>query len=406
MSKLERLMQELCPEGVEYTRLSGVVKYSQSRIPATNTNDHNYVGVDNLLQNKAGKAISIYTPDAGKLTRYQIGDVLVGNIRPYLKKIWLADCDGGTNGDVLVFRITERKKLNSRYLFYVLSSDTFFSFMMQTSKGAKMPRGDKAAIMKYRIPLPPLPVQREIVRILDTFTELTAELTAELAVRQKQYSFYRNQVFAFPESPWQSLKNRHDVIWTTLEGVSSRISSGGTPLKMHADYYGGNIPWLRTQEVVFGEIHQTEMRITEKALENSSAKWIPKNCVIVAISGATAGRCAINKIPLTTNQHCCNMEIDSKKADYRYVFHWVCSQYEQLKARGQGARNDLNVAIISNFPIPIPPLEEQARIVSILDRFDTLCNDLTSGLPAEIESRRRQYEYYRDKLLTFQEKVT
>jgi len=154
------------------------------------------------------------------------------------------------------------------------------------------------------------------------------------------------------------------------------------------------------------DIYDTEMRITPAALKNSAAKWIPKNCVIVAISGATAGRSAINKIPLTTNQHCCCLEINSELANYRYVFYWVSSQYEKLKSLGQGARSDLNSGIIKSFPIPIPPLEEQERILAILDRFDALCNDLTSGLPAEIEARQKQYEYYRDKILTFKEVTT
>jgi type I restriction enzyme S subunit len=189
----------------------------------------------------------------------------------------------------------------------------------------------------------------------------------------------------------------------TLGEISSRVTSGGTPLATRADYYGGNIPWLRTQEVRFTDILDTEVKITEKGLKSSSAKWIPGNCVIVAISGATAARSAINKIPLTTNQHCCNLEIDPAQASYRYVFHWVSKEYENLKALGQGARADLNSGIIKNFPIPVPPMEEQERIVSILDKFDVLVNDLSSGLPAEIEARRRQYEYYRDRLLAFQE---
>ena len=87
--------------------------------------------------------------------------------------------------------------------------------------------------------------------------------------------------------------------------------------------------------------------------------------------------------------------------EYRYVFYWVKSQYEKLKGLGRGARADLSAEIIANYPIPVPPLEIQQKIVSILDRFDTLCNDLTSGLPAEIAARKKQYEHYRDRLLTF-----
>jgi type I restriction enzyme S subunit len=189
----------------------------------------------------------------------------------------------------------------------------------------------------------------------------------------------------------------------TLGEVCVTVSSGGTPLSTRSDYYGGDIPWLRTQEVRFADIWDTEIKITAKGLENSSAKWIPANCVIVAISGATAARSAVNKIPLTTNQHCCNLEVDQRRADYRYVFHWVGREYERIKSLGHGARADLNSAIIKGYPIPVPPLEDQRRLAAILDQFDALVNDLSLGLPAELKARRQQYAYYRDRLLSFRE---
>jgi type I restriction enzyme, S subunit len=194
-----------------------------------------------------------------------------------------------------------------------------------------------------KIPIPPLKVQAEIVRILDTFTELTAELTAELSDRKKQYNYYRDRLLTFEEG---------EVEWKTLGEVSLKSYSGSTPTAGTSEYYdGGTIPWLRTQEVRFSDIEETEVKITPSALKNSSAKWIPENCVIIAISGATAGRSAINKIPLTTNQHCCCLEIDSKKALYRYVFHWVSFNHENLKGMGQGARGDINSGIIKSFKI-------------------------------------------------------
>ncbi len=181
-----------------------------------------------------------------------------------------------------------------------------------------------------------------------------------------------------------------------------RSSSGATPQKGNSEFYvAGTIPWLRTQDVKFNEIYSIDSFITEEAVKKTSAKWIPENCVIVAISGATAGRCAVNKIATTTNQHCLNLEIDGSKALYKYIFYCVCSRYEELLSRKQGARGDLNSSLILGIKIPLPPLEEQKRIVAILDRFDTLCNDISAGLPAEIEARRKQYEYYRDKLLSF-----
>ncbi|MGH8084689.1 MAG: restriction endonuclease subunit S [Lysobacter sp.] len=190
-----------------------------------------------------------------------------------------------------------------------------------------------------------------------------------------------------------------------MNDICLNVSSGGTPLSTRPEYYGGDIPWLRTQEVNCADISATSVTITEEGLRNSSAKWVPENSVIVAISGAgvTRGRVAVNKIRLTTNQHCCNLEIDPSRAHYRYVYHWLVNQYDDLRSRGQGNRSDLNVGIIKSYPIPIPPRDEQIRISHILDQFDALVNDLSSGLPAEIRARRQQYQYYRDRLLDFRE---
>ena len=111
----------------------------------------------------------------------------------------------------------------------------------------------------------------------------------------------------------------------------------------------------------------------------------------------------MNLIPLTTNQHCCNLEVDEKQAVPRFVYYWLVQSYDDLRSRGRGNRSDLTVAIVKDYPLPLPSLEEQQRIVEILDSFDALVNDLSSGLPAEIAGRRKQYEYYRDRLLTFEE---
>ena len=256
---------------------------------------------------------------------------------------------------------------------------------------------DMGKFRDFPIPVPPLPVQSEIVRILDAFTALTAELTAELTARRKQYEYYRDRLLTFDDLTG-------GVRWVTIEEVCERVSSGGTPNTKNKAYYGGEIPWLRTQEVEFREISQTGMCITEEGLNNSSAKWIPANSVVVAMYGATVGKVGYTSIPLTTNQACCNLEINSTIASYKYVYYCLANQYEYIKSLGQGSQTNINAQIIKNLKIPLPPLSEQRRIVSILDRFDALCNDLTQGLPAEIEARRKQYEFYRDRLLDFQRK--
>lgn len=197
MSRIDELIAELCPNGVPYRALGDVAAYSDTRVPASIVDGETFVGVDNLRPNQAGRTVSEYVPIAGNLTEYRVGDVLIGNIRPYLKKIWLATNIGGCSGDVLAIRINDSYHglLVPEFLFRLLSSEAFFAYDTQHAKGGKMPRGSKSMILKYRIPVPPLEVQREIVRILDTFTTLEAELEA----RRRQYAHYRDSLLTFPE---------------------------------------------------------------------------------------------------------------------------------------------------------------------------------------------------------------
>ena len=156
-----------------------------------------------------------------------------------------------------------------------------------------------------------------------------------------------------------------------LGEICARITSGGTPKSTNPAYYGGSIPWLRTQEVDFVDIERTEMRITQEGYDNSSAKWIPANAVIVAMYGATAGKCAISKIPLTTNQACCNLIVDDSKADYRYVYYQLKLNYSKLLGLANGgAQQNLSAKIISDYEIDLPPLARQRAIADMLSALD------------------------------------
>lgn len=191
----------------EWKTLGELAEYSKMRISYTELNGSNYVGVESLLQNRAGKTDSIRTPESGYLTKYSANDILIGNIRPYLKKIWYADRTGGTNGDVLVIHPTD-STLNSRYLYQVLADDKFFEYNMQHAKGAKMPRGNKLKIMEYLVPIPfasdaekSLAEQARIVAILDIFDALTSSITEglprEISLRQQQYAYCRDLLLSF-----------------------------------------------------------------------------------------------------------------------------------------------------------------------------------------------------------------
>ena len=199
-----------------------------------------------------------------------------------------------------------------------------------------------------------------------------------------------------------------EVEWKTLGEIAENVSSGGTPNTGVEAFYGGNIPWLRTQEVGNGDIWSTSIKITELGLKNSSAKIIPANCIIVAMYGATVGKVGVNKIPLCTNQACANVQINAKIANYRYVYHFLLSQYKYIKSLGAGSQTNINLKIVKSLLIPIPcpnnlkkSLEIQQEIVRILDSFSMLTAELQTKLQAELQARKEQYEYYRNKLLMF-----
>lgn len=303
-------------------------------------------------------------------------------------------------GDNRIATSNDKKLLSNKYLYYWLQNN--IKLLNTFYRGAGIQHPNMKSVLTMKIPVPPLPVQQEIVRILDSFSELEKELEKELEAREKQYECYRNQLLSFGEGGDHAC----DVKWMKLGEVVKKISSGGTPNTKKQEYYNGTIPWLRTQEVDFGEIYTTGVYITEEGLKNSSAKWIPANCVIMAMYGATVGKVAVNRIPLTTNQACCNLECDSNRLHYKFLYYFLCDRYKYIKSLGQGSQTNINANIVKNLQIPLPPLAEQKRIVEILDKFDALVNDISIGLPAEINARRKQYEYYREKLLTFPRKVS
>lgn len=185
-------------------KLSDIAEYSKERIDALKVKTNTYVSVDNLLQNRIGKTVSAHVPKTGSLIKYNKGDILIGNIRPYLKKVWFAENEGGTNGDVLTIHCTN-KNVSQKYLYYVLSSDKFFNYDTGHSKGAKMPRGNKNAVMDYEFSLPSLNEQNRVTGILNKFNSLCNDITtgipAEIKARQKQYEYYRSKLLDFKKLP-------------------------------------------------------------------------------------------------------------------------------------------------------------------------------------------------------------
>lgn len=185
---------------VEWKKMSEVSFYPKTRIDASELSDNSYIGVENLLKDKLGRTDSTVKPE-GSVIQFVEKDILIGNIRPYLRKIWKSDCKGGTNGDVLCIRVKVPSEVSADYLFHILSSEKFFLYDIKNSKGAKMPRGDKSAVMDFEIPIPSLEEQHRIVSILDRFESLTTSLQtglpAEITARRQQYEHYRGKLLTF-----------------------------------------------------------------------------------------------------------------------------------------------------------------------------------------------------------------
>lgn len=183
---------------------------------------------------------------------------------------------------------------------------------------------------------------------------------------------------------------------TCVGDVCKYTTSGGTPRTSVASYYEPpTVPWLKTKEVNYCRIYQTESYISQEGLDNSSAKLIPENSVIVAMygQGDTAGRVAINKIPVSTNQACCNLIIDPEKADYEFVYYALSTLYEKLVSlKNGGAQPNLNAQIIRSVEIPFPPLETQHKIAAFLSAYDDLIENNQKQIKLLEEAAQRLYK--------------
>lgn len=294
-----------------------------------------------------------------------------------------------------------KKGLNTRFLYHYLCIVNFIPFLSGGGR-AKLTKG-KLVDVSIPIPCPENPkksleIQAEIVRILDAFTahtaELTAELAAELTARKKQYNYYRDQLLSFEEG---------EVEWKTLGDEDFfEVASGGTPSKEKSEYWDhGDIPWLKSECCDNKPVYSANSFITELGLKKSSAKLLESETTLIALVGATIFKTAFLEFPATTNQNIASIKSRNTEAiQDKFVFYFLTNLYDRLKSemRNYGM---LNLTTLRQFRIPVPSPESQSRIVAILDKFDALTNSISEGLPREIELRQKQYEHYRDLLLSF-----
>lgn len=280
-------------------KLSDIANFVTDKISSNAISLKEYITTDCIKQNKEGREIAVnLPPQPCNLTHYQCSDILIANIRPYLKKIWFADIKGGASSDVLVIRAKENH--SPEYLYALLMQDSFFDYVMLGSKGSKMPRGDKNQIMDYEIPYSP-ESEESIGKFLINFNHkisLNRAINKNLEALAEQIYDYWFVQFDFPDENGRPFKSSGGkMVWNKdlnreipsrfrLEqiGQHTQVLLGGTPDTQNANYWDGTYPWLNSGEVAEFPIISSEKNITEEGLNSSATVYAPKGSVTLSIT--------------------------------------------------------------------------------------------------------------------------
>ena len=324
------------------SKLSDICFYAKGKVNVSGLTDADYISTENMLPNKGGITTASSLPSTIQTQAYKKDDVLVSNIRPYFKKIWFADFDGGCSNDVLVFRAKEGT--DARFLYYVLADDAFFDYSTATSKGTKMPRGDKTAIMQYEVPHFDLPIQKKIAGIL---ADIDDKIALNSNINKNLYELV-NTYYAslFKDAEWEM---------TTVGNYAERIYSGGTPTTSNVEYWNGSFGWFSSGETRNRFVISTEKTITQNGINNSSTKLASKYDIVMASAGQgfTRGQTSMLLIDTYVNQSV--IVIHAERNILPYLFWNLSNRYEELRAISDSSsiRGSLTTKMLTAFKISL-----------------------------------------------------
>lgn len=399
MSKLEQLINELCPNGVEWKSLGDIGNVCMcKRIMKHETNTVGGIPFYKIgtFGKEADAFIStdLYVDYKSRFSFPNKGEILISASGTIGRSVIYDGRDAYFQDSNIVWLQNNEKMVLNKYLYYC------YQIIDWNVEGGTIKRLYNNNIIKARIPIPPLPVQEEIVRILDAFTDYTAELQAELQARREQYEYYRDKLLSFEDDS--------SVEWLPMGDVGEFIRGNGLQKK---DFTESGVGCIHYGQIYthYGTWATKTKTFCSKELAEKVTPVKPGNLVIACTSENIEDVCKavawIGNEDIVTGGHAA---VFCHEQDPKFISYLFQTEYffQQKRKYAQGTKViDIKTRDMAKIPIPIPPLSEQKRIVAILDKFEALVNDLTEGLPAEIAARQEQYEYYRDKLLNFPKAV-
>ena len=410
MSKLDKLLRELCPDGVEYKKLGEIATISRGG--NFQKKDFLTEGVPCIHYGQiytkyglfADKTFTFISEECAKKQKMaQPNDIVMAvtseNIEDVCKCLaWMGDEPVAVSGHSAIIHHNQ----NAKYLIYYFHSQMFFAQKRKLAHGTKVIEVTPDTLVNITLPVPPFEVQHEIVRILDDYTEnvteLQRQLAAEMTARKTQYSFYRDKLLTF-NTP---------VEWKPMEKEFPFIRNGfvGTV----TPYFTGEeqgVRYLEGTNIHDGVISDNEIIYVSKEFHQKHIRNELKDGDILMVQSGHVGECAVVDDKYAgSNCHALIIMSNAGRCNSRFVMHYLRSTEGKAglkKITTGGTVKHILASNMKKFMIPVPPLDVQNRIVNVLDNFEKICSDLNIGLPAEIEARQKQYEYYRDKLLTFAE---
>ena len=386
MSKLQELIDQYCPNGVEYKPL-GDKDVSLMQRGTSLTKKNSTEGVYPVISggktpafycnqyNRDGETITVAGSGAG-----------AGYVQYWNEHIFVCDA----------FSIKGANEVSTKYLYYCLTNlqDKIYA----TKKGGGVPHVHISSIDKFFIPIPPPLVQEEIVKILDRFAEYAAELQAELQARQEQYEYYRNKLLTF--------NGIGGVIWMKMSEIGTFVRGKRF---VRTDIVNDGVPCIHYGDMyTYYGLYATKSKGMLRNELASKMRYAQKNDVVIVAAGENKedigiGMAWLGDEPAAVHDACFIFKSDLYP---QYVSHYLRTKYyhkQIVKHVSEGKICSISAKGLGNAIIPIPPYEEQVRIATLLNKFDALVSDLVQGLPAEIAAVQEQYEYYRDKLLSFSE---